>query len=291
MKNFCATLRHDQSGLTRAPWKCAGKPLELLAVLGVAFLTAAASAQGDIHANLVVHLTFDGDVLDHSGNGNDGTIVRPGASSPYVPAIIRQGFQTVGLPAGPGIATNNFITFGSPAGLNFTDTDFSFSWWGQFQPSPTQDEIAWLSNKDWTSGSLTGWVLASGDTLQPGQFKWNYRARGEGRRDSPLVGAGLDDGNWHHYVVTFTRQGDALTYLDGVQVDDTPLNSSNPVQNTFGYPINIFQDGTGDFTDSGVLSYWNQAAIADLGIWQRAITADEVATIYNQGVQGISAFD
>jgi hypothetical protein len=263
----------------------------LLAALGVAFLAAAASVRGDIHDQLVVHLTFDGDVLDHSGKGNNGTILRPGADSPYVPAIIRQGFQTIGLPAGPGIATNNFITLGSPPDLDFTGTDFSFSWWGRFQPSPAQDEIAWLSNKDWSSGALTGWVLASGDTPQPGQFKWNFRARGEKRYDSPLVGAGLDDNQWHHYVVTFSIQGDAATYLDGVQVSDISLSSSGAVQDTFGYPTNIFQDGTGDYTDSTVLSYWNTAAIADLGIWRRALNADEVATIYDQGMQGISALD
>jgi hypothetical protein len=98
-------------------------------------MAAAASARADIHDNLVVHLTFDGDVLDHSGNGNDGAIVRAGAGSPFVPAIIRQGFQTTGLPAG-------------------------------------------------------------------------YRAMGERRYDCPLVGAGLDDNQWHHYVVAFTRQSD-----------------------------------------------------------------------------------
>src|SRR5437016_634488 len=42
----------------------------------------------DIHTNLVVHHTFDGDVVDHTGRGNDGTIIRPGTDSPFVPGII-----------------------------------------------------------------------------------------------------------------------------------------------------------------------------------------------------------
>jgi hypothetical protein len=91
--------------------------------------------------------------------------------------------------------------------------------------------------------------------------------------------------------VTFTRQGDGVIYLDGVQINVTPLNSMGATQTTFGYPTNIFQDGTGNYTDDAVLSNWDDASMCDLGIWRRAITADEVTTIYTQGLQGISALD
>src|SRR5207302_504170 len=157
----------------------------------------------DVHDGLVVHLTFEGDVLDHSGRGNDGTIVRPGADSPYVPGIIGMAFQSTGTVRDVEDATGNYITLGSPDDLNFgTSTDFSFSWWGQYTADTQHDDIAWISNKDWNAGANRGYVLSS----EPGgRFKWNYRSRGDARRDSPTIGSGLDDGQWHHYAVTFTR--------------------------------------------------------------------------------------
>ena len=59
-----------------------------LTTLGFAFLIAPGAARADIHDQLVVHLRFDGDVQDYSGRENHGTIVRPGANSPYVPGVI-----------------------------------------------------------------------------------------------------------------------------------------------------------------------------------------------------------
>jgi hypothetical protein len=37
-----------------------------------------------------------------------------------------------------------------PADLDFgANTDFSFSWWGQYTADSAHPDIAWLSNKDW----------------------------------------------------------------------------------------------------------------------------------------------
>src|SRR5439155_14222258 len=142
------------------------------------------------------------------------------------------------------------------------------------------------SNTDWNVGAKRGYVLSS----EPGgKFKWNYRSRGESRHDSPTIGNGLDDSQWHHYVVTFTRGpgGVGVIYFDGVNVNSSPLNSSGDIN--FVFPTNIFQDGTGVYTDITGGANWNQAAMDDLGIWRRAITDDEVNLIYTMGLQGISA--
>jgi hypothetical protein len=51
------------------------------------------------------------------------------------------------------------------------------------------------------------------------------------------------------------------------------------------------QDGLGTYTDTNNGSIWKDALISDVGIWRRAITQEEVTTIYNLGLQGISALD
>src|SRR5262245_60103712 len=112
----------------RARARRLGITMWFLATIGIIFLASANAIAQDIKDQLVVHLTFDGDVLDHSGNGNDGTIVRPGANSPFVMGIITQNratasaFESTSLCATPHMSSNNYITFGVPAmgsGLDF----------------------------------------------------------------------------------------------------------------------------------------------------------------------------
>jgi hypothetical protein len=257
--------------------------------LGMWLVGSAPKAKADLHDGLVLHLTFDGDVADHTGRGNDGTIVRPGPGSPYVPGIIGQAFQTMGSVTLPDSSSGNIISLGSPTDLKFgggTRTDFSISFWGQYLTGAQHDDIPWLSNKDWISGSNRGWVIASEGG---GTVKWNFRSKGETRRDSPHVGGGLDDGQWHHYAITFSAGGDGagIIYLDGALVDYTPTNSVLDVD--FVFPTIIFQDGTMAYTDTDSGANWDQAAIDDLGIWRRAISDTEVAVIYTMGLAGQSA--
>ena len=242
-----------QPDSTRAGATGVSPPLAFLIAMGILAMAPLGMARADVPDGLVVHLTFEGDVLDHSGRGNDGTIVRPGTDSPYVPGIIGKAFQATGTVRDVEDPTGSYITLGSPDDLNFgTSTDFSFSWWGQYTPDGQHDDIAWLSNKDWNSGAVRGYVLSS----EPGgKFKWNYRSRGDARRDSPTIGGGaspqLDDGAWHHYVVTFTRGvgGFGTIYFDGAFANQAVLNSIGDIN--FIFPTNILQDGTGVYTDIG----------------------------------------
>jgi hypothetical protein len=258
----------------------------------------------DLRDNLVVHLTFDGDVLDHTGRGNDGAIVRGGVDSPFVPGIITtnrvsaSAFRTQGTYLGPNMPTNNYITLGNPADLDFgEDIDITFSYWGKYAQSGADWDPSWISNKNWDSGGNVGYVLSyqGRGWIDPktGGFKWNYKTVNTPRQDSTRYPqGGLDDDQWHHYVVTFTRQGDGVMYIDGSEVDRRPLFLTGILGSLeSGLPVNVMQDGKGTYTDGGNGSAWYDALISDLGIWRRAITADEVATIYVQGLQGISAFD
>jgi hypothetical protein len=294
MQYVYATSTPVRPGTIRPCPRQFGKALLCLVAVTMAILVAAAQVRADIHDSLVVHLRFDGDVQDYSGRANNGTIVRPGASSPYVPGIIGQAYQTQGQVAGIDVSSSSYITLGNPPDLNFDgSSDISFSWWGQYTTDAQHDDIPWLSNKDWNSGGNRGWVLASEDSSRG--LRWNIRGFGETRRDipSPYAGSGWDDGNWHHYVVTFTHGAGAMatTYQDGVAVDATDLNNSTLILGYALLPTNILQDGTGTYTDTDSGANFDLAAIDDLGIWRRALTDAEVTLIYTMGLQGISALD
>jgi hypothetical protein len=282
------------------------------AACGIALLAVVpnASAQ-DIHDGLVVHLTFDGDVLDHSGRGNDGMIMRPEANpDPFVAGIITNNrtmasaFRTLGDFLGANMPTNNYITLGVPApgsDLDFGDgTDITFSFWGKYAQDGAYWDPAWISNKNWTNASNIGYVLAYQGVgwIDPntGGFHWNYKTDTSVRSDSMRCkDCHLDNEQWHHYVVSFTR-GDPIDlgghgnmYIDGILLEEVPLNVTGSLD--AGLAINIMQDGLGTYTDTNNGSVWKDALISDVGIWRRAITQDEVTTIYQLGLQGISALD
>jgi hypothetical protein len=300
MRNdFSVRIRY-QADSTRAWAGRLGTTFGFLAAVGIALLATATKARADIHDSLVVHLRFDGDVLDYSGRGNNGTIVRPGASSPYVPGIIGQAYQTTGTYTGPDISTSSYITLGTPADLNFDGScDVSLSWWGMYNSPDQHDDIPWLSNKDWLSSKEMGWIIAS---QGGGSVRVVFRSHYEAKIDYG-GGSSLDDGNWHHYVVTWTRgdNGAATFYQDGVQVTYMPFsgsltitypyNAANSPTNIQTYATNIFQDGTGNYTDAQDGANWDNASIDDLGIWRRALTDDEITLIYSMGLAGISALD
>jgi Concanavalin A-like lectin/glucanases superfamily len=165
---------------------------------------------------LVVHLKFDGDYTDSSGHGNNGTPV----GSPAIAAgKIGSAMQYTDADGG---ASLNYVTMDNPVGTHpadlrmGTNTSFSVSFWYKVPPGNRHGDPALVSNKDWDSGGNTGFVIFnSGSGLQ-----WNYTEVNDGvnansRKDSGGTSPGLEDGNWHHCLVSFQRGGGAFAYVDG----------------------------------------------------------------------------
>ena len=261
---------------------------------------------GPLNNQLVVHLTFDGNFSDTSGRANDATYQFNGAaanSSPtFAPGKLGSAFQVTTL---QDSSAYEYATLGYPADLQFGDTnDFSVCFWAIY--TNQGDDIPFISNKDWDSSSNPGWGIFT-------QGGGNYRINVTGpnsdldkfsQTDTPHP---LKDGNWHHIAVSiqkapFGQSSFVYGYLDGVlatkhpmavagTIDTAGLPFSNhqtaapaptPIQAQFA--VNLGQDGTGVYTDnhSGHLV----GLLDDLGIWRRALTANEVAGIYRAGNQG-----
>jgi hypothetical protein len=179
----------------------------------------------------------------------------------------------------------DYATLGSPADLNFgTDTDFSFSFWTRLVA--WSGDPAFISNKNWGSGGNPGYVLATDDD---GHFQWNLAGAPGGRKDYDGPGgtfgsSSAGDGVWHHVAVTFNRDGNATTYIDGVLRNGTALTANeNDLDTPVGLNTNIGQDGTGAYPDG----HFGDADIDDVGVWRRLLTPQEVASIYGQGLQGL----
>jgi hypothetical protein len=261
---------------------------------------------GALTNSLVVHLKFDGDLTDASGRGNNATYQYNGAaanSSPtFVKGILGSAFQVTTL---KDSSDYEYATFGYPSDLQFGGTnDFTVSFWACY--TNQSDDIPFISNKDWDSSSDPGWGIFS---QSGGNYRINLTGPNHGsdkfsETDTPQT---LKNGAWHHIVVSVqdAPYGDAAYvygYLDGglvskhamgvagtLDTDGLPFTdhqtsspAPTPIQSTFA--VNIGQDGTGVYTDNhnGQMVAW----LDDFGIWRRAITANEVSTIYHGGLAG-----
>jgi hypothetical protein len=249
---------------------------------------------GPITNSMIAHYTFDGSYSDVTGNGNDGL---PVGTPTFEPGILGMAIHTTtsGTPANAP-ATNNYVTLGMDPELNFgsdyngDSSDFSVSFWVQILHQ--NDDQSFIGNKDWNSGSNPGWIIDSeGDGM-----KWNYRddainitGVGSSRRDSPHVGPQLEDGGWHHVLVTFARHSVGTTYVDGALANVTSIapdvGSIGGSLDTsgLGYSLNIGQDGTGHYTDGGSSSSIDMR-VDDLAIWGRVLNSHEALGIFNAGL-------
>jgi hypothetical protein len=234
---------------------------------------------GTITNSLVAHLKFDGDYIDSSAYASDGSAV---GSPVFETGILG---KAVHLVSAKDNSTNNYVTLGYPDALKVSTNNFSVAFWAKVN-SQTDDK-PFICNKNWDSGSNPGWVLATSS----GGLKWNVNdAVRSGRRDSSSVGASLNDHAWHQVTVTFDRTGFCKVYLDGVLIDSASIAPNAGVAvgsldtDDIGMSINLGQDGTGNYTDGNAASI--DCLMDDLGIWNRLLTPQEVASIYVQGLVG-----
>ncbi len=152
-----------------------------------------------------------------------------------------------------------------------------------------------LANKDWRSGGNRGWVVALGSRTGPlGRFQWNFRA-GQTAQDPARAdfdpgddNSTVQDGTWHHVVITHDRAGLATFYVDGVAVGTASIATgagfsllpSVPgimalgTDNTLNYEGGNGSTANGDFDE--------------VAMWNRVLFPGEVARIHTAGRSGQS---
>jgi hypothetical protein len=227
---------------------------------------------------LGAYLPFDGNYADVSGNNRNGSEV--GAPSFAAGKV----GQAVRVTNSRSATSYNFVTLGSNADLPFGQTeDFTVAFWAKAER--TQGDPSIVATKNWGSGGNTGWTIG---TQADGRVEWNYKRSTESRKDLDFTGRGnvLNDPNrWTHVVVVWRIAGNAETYVDGELVNLTPIGPGTGDVSSPDLAFNIGQDGTGAYTDGE----WD-GLVDDVAVWTRALSADEVVTLYAFGNFGESFF-
>ncbi|NNE56280.1 MAG: DUF4983 domain-containing protein [Flavobacteriales bacterium] len=127
------------------------------------------------------------------------------------------------------------------------------------------DDPAIISDKNWWSGYNPGFVLA----CQTDQQTWKFNL-GDGEERIDLDGGVINDGEWHHILVSCDRDGTTFLWQDGEVVAATVETVSGSIVSDF--PIGVGQDGTlsYDFDFDG----W----IDELRIWNVALDEETIAS-------------
>ena len=196
---------------------------------------------------------------DYSGNGLDLTEFAVGEGDD---ATVNAKSGIIGdcadfsLGYNAGLKTENF-----PDYTGFCPA-LSFSFWFNHQPSISQILL--------TVGYEI-WIAIQADVLEVG---FNTDGDPAVCRVYTPEGSVVPD-EWIHCAVVYT--GDLLTvYLNGVASGSAPSNGAL-LTAMEAYPANVLSLGCALF------GYYVNGAMDEVGCWQRALTAAEVAQLYNDG--------
>jgi hypothetical protein len=255
----------------------------LWATNGVGFTNTAAATLvvmpsptfANLTNDLVLHLRFDGNYSDSSGHANDA--FAPSGDPPFLAGKIGQG---VHIATTPGV--NYLVIPDNASELTFDETaSFTLAFWlnytGGFNDVPI---IGNAVNSTWQ----LGWVFT--DSATRGKLEWSLVSTantGTYLRD-PVPGCPtINDGTWHHVLAVVDR-GSAMTlvYVDGVLAGGWSIKGLGSL--SYGNLTTIGQDPNGSY---GSATF----DMDDVGIWRRALTAYEAASIYGAAQASGSSFD
>jgi len=139
-----------------------------------------------------------GDVLDHSGNGNDGVNYGATFASP--------AYASTGAAVFNG---SSYVLI--PKSIGLTGPGFTIAMW--VQTTDTAGGPNWYSGEGLVDGEVAGVTTDFGAALVGGNV-----ALGVGQPDTTVTSAtAINDGNWHYVAATWNLTSGAMNvYVDGL---------------------------------------------------------------------------
>jgi len=272
-------------------------------------LAAPTSAPGI--SDLVIHLPFDSDLVDKTGRGNNGTAIAQTSTSSntvaptFVAGKLGNAFHyesDFGQPGAPGATTatnTSYLTLGHRPDLQFgTTTNFSIAFWIKVPENFIGGDLPFFTT---TVGSLGGQgiVLAPaygfgiGSGSNPNPAPANYggwaaslydTGSANGARIYGDLGS-INDGQWHHLAYVFDRNASLVTYLDGEVAHATKISGTTTAA---AKAIDVADEATIGQDPTGLYQETGAGDIDDFGVWRRALSPLEVASIYVAGNNNLS---
>ena len=233
--------------------------LTAVATLGLTAATMAQNLPSYVPSNgLVGWWPFNGNANDESGNGNNA-ILQGNASFAIDRYSVANRSYLGDLTSGADITSLSNFPFGN--------SERTISLWFQ-------------SSIPYPGGDRT--LFAYGDNNSGGRFGLYMDGTfiGVEHMNGARRCAYTPDGNWHNFTVTYPSSGmgtnDIMLYFDGLLQSSSNIN---PVSSLNTANSNIHWIGTLGFSPGWLYAF--SGKIDDIGIWNRALTQQEITNLYN----------
>jgi len=244
-----------------------------------------AVAYANVTNDLVLHLRFDGNAADTSGRGNNGTeIGSPSYSSGLIGA---QALSYETMVSGTTVTNASYVRLGTagsgpPTDLRFgAATSFTVGLWVRMTNSP--GDLPFIGTAT-NAANNPGWVLCP--SYQAGGWQWGLNDGAGNNLTVSGAANSINDSNWHHFALVVNRtSGRANAYLDGAAVSTRDISTLGSIDNNNYWPISVGQDPTGLYPEAAAIK------VDDIGIWRKALTSLELASIASAGRVGGNSFD
>ncbi|MBL0137485.1 MAG: T9SS type A sorting domain-containing protein [Bacteroidetes bacterium] len=241
---------------------------------------ASASLPLNLTQGLVGWWPFCGNANDESGNGNDGIV--NGA------ALTTDRFnEPASAYSFDGVS--NFIEVLDDPTLQFGNSQQSISFWINLpsRPNPIGSDMAVFSKtnqnlaSDPSGNSNEGFEVIFNENwngILSERFKngnaspWAFTTI-----DTPQINLNI----WKHIVFVVDKQNDSLfAYSDGIKVSQSYIDPNSEI----GTNSLSLLFGKGYWVSNGVPSFYFFGKLDDIGMWNRALSPQEVSQLYNAGL-------
>jgi hypothetical protein len=215
-----------------------------------------------------IYGVYNGDnVNDTSGNARNGTNVN---NVTFTTGKVGNAFTFNG---------SNYISLPNNT-FKFTG-DFSVSLWFYCKVSANPQTL--INGYDYTGSLSGGWVLASFSTgYMEFQVYVNTQATSKSRYQVPFNTSTYNN-QWVHITLTRASGTSTKIYINGTEASGS--FSKGSVADNPTYLTNCYSEIGGDFVTSGGLinPCDNGTKIDAVTVWNKVLTADKVASLYNTG--------
>ncbi|OUQ06498.1 hypothetical protein B5E91_00815 [Thomasclavelia spiroformis] len=210
---------------------------------------------------ILLHVNFDENVQDLSGNENDGSVK---GEVEYVDGIKGKAIHIVNSNGSTSQVANQYVDFGK--NIRFNNNDFAISFWYKSDNGVSAGG-ALISNKNFDSGSNPGLNIGNFDT----GLRVNFTPENSGRYD--VYNFAPIDGVWHYVAINFDRDGTIDTYVDNQFIQSTNIADD------FDKSIDVanFVVGADGYFKNGL----NDAYIDELKVYSKLMSEQEIADNYN----------
>ena len=151
-------------------------------------------------------------------------------------------------------------------------SDFTISTW--FRYSATENTLPQLVNK-YNGGMGYGLEIVDDGSEDDGKIR-AFIKNASARINALSTGATAKDGDWHHVVATWDRDGNLTVYLDGIAGTSVSINtqSGDDIQNALAFVIGAENDHTAQFF---------KGFINEVAFWTAVLNEAQVQTLFIQG--------